>query len=164
MIRVAVINIKNLVRNFIKFIIVILLFLGIRNIVNFFIQSVSDFDYKKIINKNVFFQLEDIEVKKIDDILDIAFLTSTKAETFFNTTNTEISDEVIDNTEIVSNNLSQENSSNIENNVNIEEYKIQKNRKSKYSLVAEGKYLTGIIRLNEKGFGFVKIEEREQEI
>lgn len=45
-----------------------------------------------------------------------------------------------------------------------EEYKIQKNRKSKYSLVAQGKYLTGILRLNEKGFGFVKIEGREQEI
>ena len=45
-----------------------------------------------------------------------------------------------------------------------EEYKIQKNRKSKYSLVAQGKYLTGIIRLNEKGFGFVKIETKEQEI
>jgi len=45
-----------------------------------------------------------------------------------------------------------------------EEYKIQKNRKSKYSLVAQGKYLTGILRLNEKGFGFVKIENDEEEI
>lgn len=45
-----------------------------------------------------------------------------------------------------------------------EEYKIQKNRKSKYSLVAQGKYLAGILRLNEKGFGFVKIEDKEQEI
>ena len=48
---------------------------------------------------------------------------------------------------------------NLENN-----YKIQKNRKSKYSLVAGGKYLTGIIRLNEKGFGFVKLENSEEEI
>lgn len=45
-----------------------------------------------------------------------------------------------------------------------EEYKIQKNRKSKYSLVAQGKYLSGIFRGNEKGFGFVKIENQEQEI
>ena len=45
-----------------------------------------------------------------------------------------------------------------------EEYKIQKNRKSKYSLVAQGKYLAGIFRGNEKGFGFVKIETKEQEI
>lgn len=44
------------------------------------------------------------------------------------------------------------------------EYKIQKNRKSKYSIVAEGKYLTGIIRLNEKGFGFVKIEGIKNEV
>lgn len=45
-----------------------------------------------------------------------------------------------------------------------EEYKIQKNRKSKYSLVAQGKYLAGIFRANEKGFGFVKVENRESEI
>ena len=45
-----------------------------------------------------------------------------------------------------------------------EEYKIQKNRKSKYSLVAQGKYLSGIFRGNEKGFGFVKIETKEEEI
>lgn len=45
-----------------------------------------------------------------------------------------------------------------------EEYKIQKNRKSKYSLAAQGKYLSGIFRGNEKGFGFVKIETKEEEI
>ena len=45
-----------------------------------------------------------------------------------------------------------------------EEYKIQKNRKSKYSLVAQGKYLAGIFRANEKGFGFVKMDNQEQEI
>ena len=45
-----------------------------------------------------------------------------------------------------------------------EKYKIQKNRKSKYNLVADGKYLSGILRLNEKGFGFVKVEGRENEI
>lgn len=45
-----------------------------------------------------------------------------------------------------------------------EEYKIQKNRKSKYSLVAQGRYLAGIFRANEKGFGFVKVEHRENEI
>lgn len=45
-----------------------------------------------------------------------------------------------------------------------EEYKIQKNRKSKYSLVAKGKYLAGIFCANERGFGFVKIENIEKEI
>lgn len=45
-----------------------------------------------------------------------------------------------------------------------EEYKIQKNRKSKYSLVAQGKYLSGMFRGNERGFGFVKVENQEQEI
>ena len=45
-----------------------------------------------------------------------------------------------------------------------EEYKIQKNRKSKYSLVDSNKYITGIFRANEKGFGFVKIEDVEEEI
>jgi len=45
-----------------------------------------------------------------------------------------------------------------------EEYKIQKNRKSKYSLVAQGKYLSGIIYLNEKGFAFVKIEGKDEDI
>jgi ribonuclease R len=44
------------------------------------------------------------------------------------------------------------------------EYKIQKNRKSKYSLVDSNKYISGIFRANEKGFGFVKIEGREEEI
>lgn len=45
-----------------------------------------------------------------------------------------------------------------------EDYKIQKNRKSKYSLVDSNRYITGIFRANEKGFGFVKIEGREDEI
>lgn len=45
-----------------------------------------------------------------------------------------------------------------------QEYKIQKNRKSKYSLVEEGKYLSGVFRANEKGFGFVKVESKEEEI
>lgn len=45
-----------------------------------------------------------------------------------------------------------------------ENYKIQKNRKSKYHLVQEGKYISGIFRGNEKGFGFVKIENEEDEI
>lgn len=43
-------------------------------------------------------------------------------------------------------------------------YKIQKNRKSKYSLVDVNRYLTGIFRANEKGFGFVKVEGRQDEI
>ena len=45
-----------------------------------------------------------------------------------------------------------------------EEYKIQKNRKSKYSLVDSNRYVSGIFRANEKGFGFVKIEGVENEV
>ena len=45
-----------------------------------------------------------------------------------------------------------------------ENYKIQKNRKSKYSLVDSNRYITGVFRANEKGFGFVKIEGRDDEI
>ena len=45
-----------------------------------------------------------------------------------------------------------------------DEFKIQKNRKSKYSLINEEKYITGIFRANEKGFGFVKIDGKEEEI
>ena len=44
------------------------------------------------------------------------------------------------------------------------DYKIQKNRKQRYSLVEDGKYLTGIFQGNEKGFGFVKIEGKDEEI
>ena len=42
-------------------------------------------------------------------------------------------------------------------------FKIQKNRKSRYRLV-EKTYDEGIYRKNQKGFGFVKLEEREDEI
>ena len=45
-----------------------------------------------------------------------------------------------------------------------EDYKIKKNRKSKYTLVDENRYITGIFRANEKGFGFVKIENQEEEV
>ena len=44
-----------------------------------------------------------------------------------------------------------------------DEYKIQKNRKSRYNLVKEEKYLVGIFRANEKGFGFVKVEGKDEE-
>jgi len=48
---------------------------------------------------------------------------------------------------------------------NLEEnYKIQKNRKSKYSLVDSNRYISGIFRANEKGFGFVKIDGIESEV
>ena len=43
-----------------------------------------------------------------------------------------------------------------------EEYKIKKNRKSKYSLIDASIYITGTFRANEKGFGFVKIENQEE--
>ena len=45
-----------------------------------------------------------------------------------------------------------------------EEYKVQKNRKSKYRLVDSNKYLSGVFRANEKGFGFVKVDGIEKEI
>ena len=45
-----------------------------------------------------------------------------------------------------------------------EYYKIQKNRKSKYSLIDSNRYITGVFRANEKGFGFVKVQGREDEI
>ena len=43
------------------------------------------------------------------------------------------------------------------------EYKIQKNRKNKYK-ISEEKYFKGTYRKNQKGFGFVKVEDREDEI
>ena len=42
-------------------------------------------------------------------------------------------------------------------------FKIQKNRKSRYRLV-EKTYYDGIYRKNQKGFGFVRLEEREDEV
>ena len=44
-----------------------------------------------------------------------------------------------------------------------EEYKITKNRKNKYRL-AEEKFQEGIYRKNQKGFGFVKIDDKEDEV
>lgn len=43
------------------------------------------------------------------------------------------------------------------------ELKIQKNRKNRYK-VSEKVYYDGIYKKNQKGFGFVKIEEREEEV
>lgn len=43
-----------------------------------------------------------------------------------------------------------------------EEYKIQKNRKSKYSLIDNEKFVTGIYRANERGFGFVKVNTKKE--
>ena len=43
------------------------------------------------------------------------------------------------------------------------EYKIVKNRKNRYKL-QDKQYLEGIYRKNQKGFGFVKIENQEDEI
>lgn len=42
-------------------------------------------------------------------------------------------------------------------------FKIQKNRKSRYRLV-EKTYYDGIYRKNQKGFGFVRLEDREDEV
>ena len=44
-----------------------------------------------------------------------------------------------------------------------ENYKIVKNRKNRYRLVEEN-YLEGTYRKNQKGFGFVKVENEEDEI
>ena len=44
------------------------------------------------------------------------------------------------------------------------EYKIQCSKKGKYMLIDETTYKTGVLRLNAKGFGFVKIENSEDEI
>lgn len=44
-----------------------------------------------------------------------------------------------------------------------DEYKIQKNRKNKYRL-PDKSYKSGIYRKNQKGFGFVKIENEDDEI
>ena len=46
----------------------------------------------------------------------------------------------------------------------VEENKIEVNRKSKYKLIDENKYITGIYRKNFKGFGFVKKENEDEEI
>ena len=43
------------------------------------------------------------------------------------------------------------------------EMKIQKNRKNRYS-ISEKTYFDGIYRKNQKGFGFVKLENREDEL
>jgi len=45
-----------------------------------------------------------------------------------------------------------------------EEYKICVNRKGKYSAINNTNYKKGIIRINEKGFGFVKIDGEDEEI
>ena len=45
-----------------------------------------------------------------------------------------------------------------------DEFKIQSNKKGKYMLVDNSIYKTGILRLNPKGFGFVKVQDSEDEI
>ena len=45
-----------------------------------------------------------------------------------------------------------------------DEFKIQSTKKGKYMLVDSGEYKTGILRLNPKGFGFVKLQDSEEEI
>ena len=42
------------------------------------------------------------------------------------------------------------------------QYFIQKSRKGKYSLIDETRFKQGIFRANEKGFGFVKINDKEE--
>lgn len=44
-----------------------------------------------------------------------------------------------------------------------ENYKIVKNRKNRYRLIGEN-FVEGIYRKNQRGFGFVKIDDREDEI
>ena len=45
-----------------------------------------------------------------------------------------------------------------------DESKIEKNKKSKYKLIDNSKFLTGIFRANQRGFGFVKLEDSDEEI
>ena len=44
------------------------------------------------------------------------------------------------------------------------EFKIQSTKKGKYMLVDENAYKVGVLRLNQKGFGFVKINESDDEV
>ena len=44
------------------------------------------------------------------------------------------------------------------------EYKIQQTKKGKYMLVEDNMYKTGTLRLNQKGFGFVIINDSDEEI
>ena len=44
------------------------------------------------------------------------------------------------------------------------EFKVQQSKKGKYMLVDEGVYKIGVLRLNSKGFGFVKVQDSEEEI
>ena len=46
----------------------------------------------------------------------------------------------------------------------ISEYKIQINKKGKYSLIDSSRYKKGKISINERGFAFVKIENEDEEI
>lgn len=43
------------------------------------------------------------------------------------------------------------------------DFKIQKNKKGKYSLLDENRYLVGTFHGNEKGFGFVRLEKDKEE-
>lgn len=45
-----------------------------------------------------------------------------------------------------------------------DEYKIQSTKKGKYMLVEANEYKTGVLRLNPKGFGFVKLQDSDEEI
>ena len=44
------------------------------------------------------------------------------------------------------------------------EFKVQQSKKGKYMLVDESVYKTGVLRLNSKGFGFVKVQDSDEEI
>ncbi len=44
------------------------------------------------------------------------------------------------------------------------EFKVQQSKKGKYMLVDESVYKTGVLRLNSKGFGFVKVPDSDNEI
>ena len=46
----------------------------------------------------------------------------------------------------------------------VEENKIEINRKSKYKIIDTSKYIMGTFRANQKGFGFVTIENSNEEI
>lgn len=129
MFRVAIFNLKNTLKNLIKFFILIILFISIKSILNLTTQSISNFNYKKIIDENIYFLNENIKKMEEQDILDIAFLTSTKVITS-KESSLEIEEGELENNSI-SNEIEENIIKNVNNaeetiaNTNIEEYKTE---------------------------------------
>ncbi len=130
MFRVAVFNLENTLKNLIKFFILIILFVSIKSILSLTSQSILNFNYKKIIDGNIYFLDENIEKRKEQDILDIAFLTSTKT-IISKESSLEIGEGELENNNVISNEIEENIIKNVNNaeettvNTNIEEYKTE---------------------------------------